>query len=165
MDANDDTMAVVPQFEKLWSRLRTGRSTNRGSNSTKSRFFSYSDRFWRSPSLPETLSTGVRRSEREADHSPPVIVEAENKWRCSSISPYAFMTYIWKILHLWQGYHPQSPGHFACQISAWKTLWSYISRMTRLANVTCTWIWKLYGINPAIPKINQHCSRDKIENK
>jgi len=38
-----------------------------------------------------TLSTGVKRSEREADHTPPSSAEAKNAWSYTSISSYVFI--------------------------------------------------------------------------
>jgi hypothetical protein len=37
------------------------------------------------------LSPGVKRSGREAEHSPPTSAEAKNTWIYTSSPPYAFM--------------------------------------------------------------------------
>jgi hypothetical protein len=39
------------------------------------------------------LSLGVKRSEREADHSPPSIAEVKNAWSYTSTPQYAFMAW------------------------------------------------------------------------
>jgi hypothetical protein len=41
--------------------------------------------------VPEALSPGVKRSEHEADHSPPTSTEVKETWIYTSISTYAFM--------------------------------------------------------------------------
>jgi hypothetical protein len=38
-----------------------------------------------------TLSPGVKRLGREADHSPPTSAEVKNMWICTSTPPWAFM--------------------------------------------------------------------------
>jgi hypothetical protein len=35
---------------------------------------------------------GVKRKEREDDHSPPIIAEVKKMWIYTSTPPYAFMT-------------------------------------------------------------------------
>jgi hypothetical protein len=42
--------------------------------------------------VPEGLSPGVKRLEREADHSPPTSAEVKKMWIYTSTPPYAFMT-------------------------------------------------------------------------
>jgi hypothetical protein len=54
------------------------------------------DRFWEPPSLLRRgylgLSPpGVKRSGREADHSPENNAEVKKTWVCTSTPPYAFM--------------------------------------------------------------------------
>jgi hypothetical protein len=41
--------------------------------------------------VPETLSPGVKRPEREADHSPPASAEVKKIWIYTSTSPYSFV--------------------------------------------------------------------------
>jgi hypothetical protein len=41
--------------------------------------------------VPEDLSPGVKRSEREVDHSLPTGAEVKKTWIYTSIPPYAFM--------------------------------------------------------------------------
>jgi hypothetical protein len=42
--------------------------------------------------VPSTLSSGVKRPGREADHSPPASVEVKKTWLYTSTPPYVFMT-------------------------------------------------------------------------
>jgi hypothetical protein len=42
--------------------------------------------------VPGTLSPGVKRAGREADHSPPASAEVKKMWIYTSTPPYAFMT-------------------------------------------------------------------------
>jgi hypothetical protein len=41
----------------------------------------------------EVLSLGVKRPEREADHSPPSSAEVNNAWSYTSTPPYVFMAW------------------------------------------------------------------------
>jgi hypothetical protein len=41
--------------------------------------------------VPGALSLGVKRSGREADHSPPTSAEVKKMWIYTSTPPYAFM--------------------------------------------------------------------------
>jgi hypothetical protein len=41
--------------------------------------------------VPGALSLGIKRPEREADHSPPSIAEVKNAWSYSSTSLYVFI--------------------------------------------------------------------------
>jgi hypothetical protein len=41
--------------------------------------------------VSESLSPGVKRPGREADHSPTTSAEVKKTWIYSSISPYTFM--------------------------------------------------------------------------
>jgi hypothetical protein len=41
--------------------------------------------------VPGTLSLGVKRQGREADHSPPSKSEVKNAWSCTSTTLYVFM--------------------------------------------------------------------------
>jgi hypothetical protein len=41
--------------------------------------------------VPGALSTGVKRSGRDADHSPPTSAEVNKMWIYKSAPPYAFM--------------------------------------------------------------------------
>jgi hypothetical protein len=41
--------------------------------------------------VPGTLSLGIKRPGREADHSPPSSAEVKNAWSCTSTPQYAFM--------------------------------------------------------------------------
>jgi hypothetical protein len=43
--------------------------------------------------VPGALSLGVKRQEREADHSPPSSAEVKNAWSYTSTPPYVFMTW------------------------------------------------------------------------
>jgi hypothetical protein len=43
--------------------------------------------------VPGSLSPGVKRPGREADHSPPASAEVKKMWICISTPPYAFMMY------------------------------------------------------------------------
>jgi hypothetical protein len=56
------------------------------------------DRFWGPqkhpvsyPMVPGDLSPGVKRSRREADHSPPTSAEVKKMWIYTSTPLYAFM--------------------------------------------------------------------------
>jgi hypothetical protein len=54
------------------------------------------DRFWGSTQHPipmgtGSISQGVKRPEREADHSPPASIEVKKVWIYTSTPPYAFM--------------------------------------------------------------------------
>jgi hypothetical protein len=44
---------------------------------------------------PGALTLGLRRQEREADHSPPYGAKAKNVWRYASTPQYAFMEWCW----------------------------------------------------------------------
>jgi hypothetical protein len=55
--------------------------------------------------VPGTLSLGVKRSRREADHSSPSNAEVKNAWSYTSIPQYAFMAWclvklIIKFIHI-----------------------------------------------------------------
>jgi hypothetical protein len=41
--------------------------------------------------VPGALSPGIKRPEREADHSPPTSAEVKKMWICTPTSPYTFM--------------------------------------------------------------------------
>jgi hypothetical protein len=41
--------------------------------------------------VPGTLSPGIKRPGREADHLPPASAEIKNMWIYTSTPPYAFM--------------------------------------------------------------------------
>jgi hypothetical protein len=41
--------------------------------------------------VPGALSLGVKRQEREADHSPSAIAEVKKMWIYTSTPPYVFM--------------------------------------------------------------------------
>jgi hypothetical protein len=41
--------------------------------------------------VPGALSSGVKRSGREADHSPPTSAEIKKMWIYTSTTPYVFM--------------------------------------------------------------------------
>jgi hypothetical protein len=56
------------------------------------------DRLWGPPS---TLSPGVKRPGREADHSPPAIAEVKKMWIYTSNTPYAFMAQCYGLV--WTG--------------------------------------------------------------
>jgi hypothetical protein len=43
--------------------------------------------------VPPTISPGVKRPGREADHSPPYSVEVKNAWSCTSTPQYVFMAW------------------------------------------------------------------------
>jgi hypothetical protein len=43
--------------------------------------------------VPGTLSPGVKRQGREADHSTPASAEVKKMWFYTSTPPYAFMAY------------------------------------------------------------------------
>jgi hypothetical protein len=45
------------------------------------------------PMVPGTLSLGVKRPGREADHSPPSSSEVKNAWNYTSTLQYAFMAW------------------------------------------------------------------------
>jgi hypothetical protein len=63
----------------------------------ESRIFSASSRPALGPTqppiqwVPGALSPGVKRLEREADHSPPASAEVKKIWIYTSTPPYAFM--------------------------------------------------------------------------
>jgi hypothetical protein len=40
---------------------------------------------------PGTLSQGVKRSGREAEHSSPCSAQAKNAWNCKSTPPYTYV--------------------------------------------------------------------------
>jgi len=43
--------------------------------------------------VPGALSLGIKRSGREADHSPPSTAEVENTWSYTSIPQYVFIAW------------------------------------------------------------------------
>jgi len=45
-----------------------------------------------------TLSPGVKRSGREADHRRPPNVDFKNEWKYTSTSPYVFMAWCFVVL-------------------------------------------------------------------
>jgi hypothetical protein len=49
------------------------------------------DRLWGPPSLLSNGYQGVKRTGREADHSPPTSAEVKKIWIYTSILPYVFM--------------------------------------------------------------------------
>jgi hypothetical protein len=56
------------------------------------------------------LSPGIKRSGREADHSPPSSVEVKNAWSCTSTHPYVFMA--WCLVKHRDDLTPVSAAHF-----------------------------------------------------
>jgi hypothetical protein len=78
--------------------LRAGRSRGRSSSPGEGKNFHFSKSSrpvlgstqppiqW----IPETLSPGVKRQGREADHSPPASAEVKKMWIYRSTPPYAF---------------------------------------------------------------------------
>jgi hypothetical protein len=44
--------------------------------------------------VPEAFSSGVKRQERETDHSPPASAEVNKMWIYTSTPPYAFTALI-----------------------------------------------------------------------
>jgi hypothetical protein len=85
-------------YERIATTLWAGRPKNQGFDSRKGQeiFSSYhsAHRPGMGPTQPpvhwvsEPLSSGIRLSRREADHSPPSTVEV-NVWRYASAPPYA----------------------------------------------------------------------------
>jgi hypothetical protein len=55
--------------------------------------------------IPDTLSPGVKRPGREAEHSPPSVTEVENAWSYTSTPAYIIMAwslikgYVFMALH------------------------------------------------------------------
>jgi hypothetical protein len=85
---------AIDQYGRRSSGLEVGVRVLAGS-----RIFSspcVPDRLWDPPNLPiqwalGALFLGVKRAEREADHSPPTSVEVKKTWICTSTPPHAFM--------------------------------------------------------------------------
>jgi hypothetical protein len=87
---------ILPRFDVLLlAYFRAGRPTGRSSSPgrVKNFLFSTSSRPALGPTQPPiqwvqgTLSTGVMRPGREADHSPPTSAEVKKTWIYASISP------------------------------------------------------------------------------
>jgi hypothetical protein len=75
--------------------ILAGRSSIPGS--TKNILFSMSSSLALGPTqppiqyVPWTISPGLKRPEREADHSPPSSADVKERWIYTSTSPYVFM--------------------------------------------------------------------------
>jgi hypothetical protein len=81
------------------TRLRNGQPKNYGSIPGKGKRFSLfqSIQAGMGPTQPHihctagAVSSGVKRSERETDHSPPSVADVRNEWHDISTPPHAFM--------------------------------------------------------------------------
>jgi hypothetical protein len=84
-----------PYSDWLWPVQSMGRSSS--PDGGKNFHFSISSRpalgFTQPPIQlePGALSPGVKRTGREADHSPPTSAEAKKKWIYTSTPPYFFL--------------------------------------------------------------------------
>jgi hypothetical protein len=85
--------------ETIYWILRAGRLRSRSSNSGRVKNFLFSKSPRPTPGstqppiqwVPVALSPGLKRSGREADHSPPTSAEVKKIWIYTSTPPYAFM--------------------------------------------------------------------------
>jgi hypothetical protein len=92
---------ISSNFITWHSWLRAGRPRGRGSSPgrVKNFFFSTSARLALGPTQPPiqwvlgSLSPGVKRQGREADHSPPASAEVKKMWIYTFTLPYAFMAW------------------------------------------------------------------------
>jgi len=89
--SRDSSVSIV-------TRLRTGQTKNYGSIPFKGKRFSLlrSIQTGMEPTQPHihctagAVSSGVKWSERETDHSPPYVADVRNGWHDISTSPHAF---------------------------------------------------------------------------
>jgi len=103
--------------------------------------FIWPSRFMQPPIqwVPGALSLGVKRPERQADHSPPSNAKVTNAWGYTSTPQYVFM--VWCLVKHKDNFTFTLPICY----SLWGALWTYmlIHLRTNTAHIKCL-IYKLY---------------------